>query len=59
MTRKSLIQRLDEHPLAVRLQGIHKSFRRKPALQGIDLAVPEGSVYVLVGPNGAGKTTST
>ena len=27
------------------------------ALDGVDLAVPEGTVYGLVGPNGAGKTT--
>ncbi len=28
-----------------------------PALQGIDLRVPRGSVFGLLGPNGAGKTT--
>jgi ABC-2 type transport system ATP-binding protein len=27
------------------------------ALDGLDLAVPEGSIFGLVGPNGAGKTT--
>jgi ABC-2 type transport system ATP-binding protein len=26
-------------------------------LEGVDLEVPEGSVYALLGPNGAGKTT--
>jgi ABC-2 type transport system ATP-binding protein len=28
------------------------------ALEGIDLAVPSGTVYGLVGPNGSGKTTT-
>ena len=28
-----------------------------PVLKGIDLEVPEGSVFGLLGPNGAGKTT--
>ena len=30
---------------------------RTRALDGLDLQVPEGAVYVLVGPNGAGKST--
>jgi ABC-2 type transport system ATP-binding protein len=28
-----------------------------PALESVDLQLPEGGVYLLVGPNGAGKTT--
>jgi ABC-2 type transport system ATP-binding protein len=27
-------------------------------VQGIDIAVPEGSIYGVLGPNGAGKTTT-
>jgi ABC-2 type transport system ATP-binding protein len=37
--------------------GIRKSFGGKVALDGVDLAVPAGSIFALLGPNGAGKTT--
>ena len=45
-------------PLAVEMRGIVKTFGDTRALDGVDLAVPQGSVYGLLGPNGAGKTTS-
>jgi ABC-2 type transport system ATP-binding protein len=35
-----------------------KRFRGTVALDGLNLEVPEGSVYVLIGANGAGKTTA-
>jgi ABC-2 type transport system ATP-binding protein len=38
--------------------GLGKRFGAKQALQGFDLAVPEGTVCGLLGPNGAGKTTA-
>jgi ABC-2 type transport system ATP-binding protein len=37
--------------------GLKKQYGDRQALAGVDLSVPEGSVYGLVGPNGAGKTT--
>jgi ABC-2 type transport system ATP-binding protein len=37
--------------------GLTKRYGAHTALDGVDLAVPQGSVYGLVGPNGAGKTT--
>lgn len=43
---------------AVETRGLVKRFGRRVALDGMDLRVPVGSVYVLVGPNGAGKTTT-
>ncbi len=42
---------------AIVARSLRKEFRRTVALAGIDLDVPEGSLYALVGPNGAGKTT--
>lgn len=41
----------------VRGDGLTKRYGERLALDGVDLLVPQGSVYGLVGPNGAGKTT--
>jgi ABC-2 type transport system ATP-binding protein len=41
----------------VRVEGVAKSFGSTRALAGVDLVVPEGTVFGLLGPNGAGKTT--
>ena len=50
----------DDHtmPLAVDLQGVHKSFGAVHAVRGIDLAVRPGEVVAFLGPNGAGKTST-
>ncbi|MFD8780634.1 ABC transporter ATP-binding protein, partial [Streptomyces sp. NPDC059916] len=44
--------------LAIAANGLRKSYGDKTVLDGIDLAVPEGTVFALLGPNGAGKTTA-
>ena len=50
--------RLEAGPLAIETTGLVKRFGAQVALDGVDLQVPEGAVYVLVGPNGAGKSTT-
>ena len=42
---------------AIHVAGLRKSFGELVVLDGIDLEVPEGTVFALLGPNGAGKTT--
>ena len=44
--------------LAIEARGLVKSFDGKRAVDGIDIAVPQGSIYGILGPNGAGKTTT-
>ena len=49
---------------AIEVSGLRKTFvsgwirkRRKEALRGVDLVVPQGALWGILGPNGAGKTT--
>jgi ABC-2 type transport system ATP-binding protein len=48
---------------AIEIKGLRKTYaatKRSPAkdaLNGIDLAIPRGSIFGLLGPNGAGKST--
>ncbi|MCX5151498.1 ATP-binding cassette domain-containing protein [Streptomyces sp. NBC_00320] len=44
--------------LAIAANGLRKSYGDKSVLDGIDLNVPEGTIFSLLGPNGAGKTTA-
>jgi ABC-2 type transport system ATP-binding protein len=43
---------------ALSVAGLRKSYGEKVVLDGIDLNVPEGTIFSLLGPNGAGKTTT-
>lgn len=43
---------------AIRARDLSKKFRKLTVLDGLNLDVPEGSVFGLIGSNGAGKTTT-
>ncbi|MDP9239332.1 MAG: ATP-binding cassette domain-containing protein, partial [Actinomycetota bacterium] len=43
---------------AIEAEGLVKRYGSVVALDGLDLAVPQGTVTGLLGPNGAGKTTA-
>jgi ABC-2 type transport system ATP-binding protein len=49
---------------AVEIEGLRKVYPAqgaeppKVALEGLDLKIPEGSIFGLLGPNGAGKSTT-
>ncbi|MFD9910266.1 ATP-binding cassette domain-containing protein [Streptomyces sp. NPDC059063] len=45
------------HP-AIEVSGLHKSFGRTHALDGLDLRVEAGEVHGFLGPNGSGKSTT-
>src|SRR5580700_9070391 len=48
----------DLMPNAVTIENLTKRFRDVSALNGLNMAIPERSIFGLVGPNGAGKTTA-
>jgi oleandomycin transport system ATP-binding protein len=44
--------------LAISAEGLVKKYGSTTALDGVNLAVPTGTVLGVLGPNGAGKTTA-
>ncbi|MEW5960734.1 MAG: ABC transporter ATP-binding protein [Chloroflexota bacterium] len=44
--------------IAIHCQGLAKSFGRVRAVEGLNLALPEGRFLALLGPSGCGKTTT-
>ncbi len=49
---------MTDHPIAIQMSGISKTFGKLPAVDDLDLAVRHGELFSLLGPNGAGKTTT-
>ncbi|WP_216896806.1 ATP-binding cassette domain-containing protein [Nocardia alni] len=43
---------------AIQARGLRKSYGEQVVLDGIDITVPQGTIFSLLGPNGAGKTTT-
>ncbi|MEU4232021.1 ATP-binding cassette domain-containing protein [Nonomuraea sp. NPDC026600] len=43
---------------AISVAGLRKSYGSHRVLDGIDLTIPQGTIFSLLGPNGAGKTTA-
>jgi ABC-2 type transport system ATP-binding protein len=44
--------------VAVRAEGLRKSYGSTVAVDGISLEIPAGQIFGLLGPNGAGKSTT-
>lgn len=44
--------------MMLEIKNLRKKFGKFHALNGLDLHIPQGSLYGFVGPNGAGKTTT-
>lgn len=43
-------------PFAIEFRGVHKAFGSNKILRGLDLAIPEGKVSMILGPSGTGKS---
>ncbi|NED35923.1 ABC transporter ATP-binding protein [Streptomyces sp. SID8499] len=43
--------------MAVRLQGLRKTFSETVAVAGVDLEIRDGEFFSMLGPSGSGKTT--
>ena len=44
--------------MIIQTDNVYKKYGRFEALQGLSIAVPEGSAFALIGANGAGKSTT-
>jgi len=49
---------MSDYDFAIETSGLTRRFRKRLAVNGLDLQVPAGSVFAFLGRNGAGKTTT-
>jgi ABC-2 type transport system ATP-binding protein len=49
---------IERESIAIRCEGLSKTYGRIVALHDLDLAVEAGTIFGFLGPNGAGKTTT-
>lgn len=49
---------MKDENLAVRVEGLTKSYQGRTVLSGLDLSIKRGTVFGLLGANGAGKSTT-
>lgn len=56
MGQPTLVNTVVSEPI-VKVQGFSKSYRKKLAVDGVDLTINKGEIYGLIGPDGAGKST--
>src|ERR1700736_444819 len=57
LTRGDEPRSMEEKNVAIRVDGLQKSYEKLHVLMGVDFAVARGSIFALLGSNGAGKTT--
>ena len=57
MIQSDQLEPVDEHPIAVQLRDITKTFPGVVANSDVNLTVRRGTVHAVVGENGAGKST--
>ncbi len=58
LTQRVAEEDVRETPAIETVELVARYGRKKTAVDGLDLTVPQGSVYGFLGPNGAGKTTT-
>ena len=43
--------------MVITIRNVGKHYARQEVLSGVDLDIPDGTLFALLGPNGSGKTS--